>query len=254
MEKTQDHPITFKQKLKVFWAKRWKVIKSIPWWGWVSGFAFLGFQSAIYYLTKLIAQASGTIAWAISPKLPFDDMIPLVPFFVLFYMFSYVFWIIGPIAISLTKRENSLNFYIGAAIALLIGGIIFIAAPTYIDRTAEGIIGIESRGGFLNWALGMIYNNDGGARGYNLLPSFHCLNSLYMYLAVARRKEISLPFRVYTLIGCILISLSAVFTKQHYVIDALVGFAIALIVYFTVKLINPGQKILAHYAKKTQNK
>ncbi|MCQ2793988.1 MAG: phosphatase PAP2 family protein [Bacilli bacterium] len=254
MEKTQDHPITFKQKLKVFWAKRWKVIKSIPWWGWASGVILICLQYGTYRLADAIAHASGTIAWAYIPKIPFDDAIPLVPFFVLIYVYSYPFWIMGPVAISLTKKENYLNFVIGYICAILIGGIILTAAPTYMDRNAEGLIDIGSRGGFLYWLLGLIYGSDGGARNYNLLPSFHCLTSLYMYLAIAKRKEISFSFRVYTLIMVILISLSTVFTKQHYVLDIFVGYAIALVAYFTIKLINPGQKIMARLALKVIHK
>jgi len=35
---------------------------------------------------------------------------PLIPIFVLPYVYSYIFWIGGPIAVSLTKRRNFINY------------------------------------------------------------------------------------------------------------------------------------------------
>lgn len=253
MQKLKDILKISGNKTKAFLKRRWIVIKSIPWYGWVSGIFFMGLQYGVYRLANFIAQISGTIAWAYCPKIPFDNNIPLIPFFVLFYVFSYVFWIFGPVAISLTKKDNYLNFCIGYPIALLIGFIILVAAPTYMDRAAEGLINIGSKGGFFNWLLGVVYSSDGDNRAFNLLPSYHCLISLYMYLGVARRKEVTLTFRIYSIIAVVMICLSTVFTKQHYIVDTFAGLGITLIVYFVIKWINPGKRILDRRLFKTNS-
>lgn len=244
MNNKKAHSKKKEGKIKAFFKRRWEVIKSIPWYGWVAGIFFMGLQYGVYRLADVIAKASGTIAWAYCPKIPFDDSIPLVPFFILIYVYSYLFWIMGPIAVSLTKKDNFINFCIGLPASMLVGFVILVAAPTYMDRAAEGLIDVAKQPGFFNWLLGIVYSSDGSNLGFNLLPSFHCMLSLYMYLGVARRKEVSLTFRIYSVVMVILISLSTVFTKQHYVVDIFAGLAIAAIVFFIVKWINPGKRIL----------
>ncbi|MBQ1521435.1 MAG: phosphatase PAP2 family protein, partial [Erysipelotrichaceae bacterium] len=69
---------------------------------------------------------------------------------------------------------------------------------------------------------------DGSEMAYNLVPSYHCLISAYCYLGVRKQPEISKGFRVYSLIMAILISISTVCTKQHYIIDVVTGVGISI--------------------------
>lgn len=226
-------------------------IKRIPWWGWVTGFVYFGLQYGMYRLADWITRLTGTIDHAFPPKIPIiDDHIPVIAIFAVIYLYSYVFWICGPIAASLTKRRNFVNYIVGLSAAYLVGFVIFVFCPTCMDRVAEGLMDIAGRPGFGNRLLGIIYGADGSTMAFNLFPSYHCLISLYCYLGVRRQPEISRGFRVYSLVMTVLICLSTVFTKQHYFIDIIGGLGIAIVCYLVVERIDPGKR---YVEKKLRN-
>lgn len=201
-------------------------------------------QYALYRLAVLLSEWTGTIYFVFVPKIPFDDFIPLVPIFVIIYIFSYAFWLFGFIAASKTTKSNYINFLFVVLISFLIGFLILWLAPTKMDREAEGLIEYANSNKPLAWLLKMVYDMDGSSVAWNLFPSYHCLISLCCFLAVFRRKEIRLGFRIYSLVMVILISMSTVFTKQHYFVDILGGLAIPIFVYVIIYFINPGKRIL----------
>ena len=227
-------------------------IKAIPTYGWILGVVYFGLQYGMYRLANFIANTTGTVSWAFIPKIPcIDDHIPVVSIFVVIYVFSYVFWIFGPIIASLTEKENFLNYIIGLSVAYIIGFLIFVFAPTYMDRTAEGLLEIASRPGLFNHLLGTVYSSDGSALAFNLFPSYHCLISLYCYLGIRKREEVSKGIRVYSLIMAMLICMSTVLTKQHYFADIIGGLSISIICYTVVQKMNPARRIMARRSKKT---
>jgi len=228
-----------------------KRIKEIPWYGWVLGVVYFGLQYGMYRLANALSIVFGTIDYAFIPKIPaIDDRIPIVPVFITIYIFSYVFWIFGPIIASLTEKRNFINYIIGLSAAYIVGFLIFLFAPTYMDRAAEGLMVYADKPGIFNQLLASIYGADGGNLAFNLFPSYHCLISLYCYLGIRRRTEVSKGIRIYSLIMTLLICMSTVLTKQHYFIDIIGGLSIAIICYIIVEKLDPGAKILARRAKK----
>ncbi len=79
------------------------------------------------------------------------------------------------------------------------------------------------------------YSLDGSETAYNLLPSFHCINSTLCYLGVTGRRELPKWFRVYSLVTTLLIFVSTVYVKQHYVLDIVAGVALAAVAYSLCK-------------------
>ena len=225
-------------------------IKAIPRYGWILGIVYFVLQYSMYRLANWISNMTGTVSWAFVPKLPFiDDRVPVVSIFVVIYLFSYVFWIFGPIIASLTEKENFINYIIGLSAAYIIGFLIFIFAPTYMDRAAEGLLQIASQPGLCNRLLGTVYSSDGSALAFNLFPSYHCLISIYCYLGIRQRTEVSKGIRIYSLVMALLICLSTVLTKQHYFIDIIGGLGISLICYAVVQKVNPAGRILRRREK-----
>ncbi len=225
--------------------KFFKRIKDVPVYGWVFGIVYFILQYAMYRLADLLSRVFGTINWAFMPKIPFiDDKIPVISFFVIFYLFSYVFWICGPIIASLTEKRNFINYIIGLSAAYIIGFLIFLFMPTYMDRAAEGIMAYAERPGLFNALLKIVYGADGGNLAFNLFPSYHCLISLYCYLGIRKRNEVSKGVRIYSLVMTILICMSTVFTKQHYFIDIIGGLAISIICYAVVQKLDPAKHFL----------
>ena len=127
-----------------------------------------------------------------------------------------------------------------AALSLLIGMVALIFAPTYMNRVEEGLMSVSGSGLF-DSIRRFWYSLDGSEIAYNLLPSFHCINSTICWLGVRGRPELPRWFRIYTFITMILIFFSTVFVKQHYVLDIVSGIAVALIAYGTAKKYHLGR-------------
>ncbi|MBE6989299.1 MAG: hypothetical protein E7426_00955 [Ruminococcaceae bacterium] len=216
-------------------------IRAVPWWGWVLGFVYFGLQYGMYRLGAWLSRVLGTVAWAFEWKIDaVDDLFPVVPVFAAVYLFSYVFWICGPIAVSLTSRRNFINYIAGLSLAYVVGFLFFVCMPTYMDRVKEGLMAYTGAGGFFEGLLATIYAADGSELAFNLFPSYHCLISAYCYLGVRRRPEISRGFRIYSLVMALLICLSTLLTKQHYIVDSIGGVAIAVACYALMERLDPG--------------
>jgi len=219
--------------------------RQIPWWGWALGLFYFALQYGMYRFGNFISVVTGAINNAWCPKLAcIDDKIPVISVFILIYVFSYVFWICAPAVVCLTSKKNRINYFIGLTLAYLVGFVIFAFAPTYMDRIAEGIYSVGEKGGIFNQLLMFIYNSDGSDIAFNLFPSYHCLISLYCYLGIRKQPEISKGFKIYSIVMTVLICLSTLFTKQHYILDCISGLSISLISYLIVEKINPSRWII----------
>ena len=218
-------------------------VKRIPWWGILAGFGFFALQRGMYRLGDFVSRVTGTIDHAFACKIAaIDDLIPVVPVFIVIYVYSFIFWLCGPMAVSLTKKRNFINFCVYMLLAYFIGFLFFAFVPTYMDRVAEGLMKVGENKDIFSKLLFMIYQADGSEMAFNLMPSYHCLISACCYLGVKDQEEISKGFQNYSLIMTILICISTLFTKQHYIIDGVLGVFVAWLSYFIVSKLDPGKK------------
>lgn len=218
-------------------------VKRIPWWGILAGFGFFALQRGMYRLGDFVSRVTGTIDHAFACKIAaIDDLIPVVPVFIVIYVYSFIFWLCGPMAVSLTKKRNFINFCIYMLLAYFIGFLFFAFVPTYMDRVAEGLMKVGENKDVFSKLLFMIYQADGSEMAFNLMPSYHCLISACCYFGVKDQEEISKGFQNYSLIMTILICISTLFTKQHYIIDVVLGLFVAWLSYFIVSKLDPGKK------------
>lgn len=219
-------------------------VKRIPAWGWASGIGLFALQYGLYRFANWLSVRIGTAEHAYECKIPaIDDRIPVISVFVLPYIYSYFFWITSPAAASLTKKRNYVNYICGLLTTYAIGTLIFIFAPTYMDRTKEGLIAYARRPGLMNRLLGIVYAADGSERAFNLFPSFHCIISMYCWLAVRKQPEISRGYQRYSLAMAVLICLSTLYTKQHYIIDSVGGIGISLGTYALMNVLDPARRM-----------
>ena len=79
------------------------------------------------------------------------------------------------------------------------------------------------------WVLSLVQGND---PPWNCLPSEHCAVAL---LAALATRESDRRVGAYALVTALLIGLSTLYTKQHYLVDVLAGYGIALIIYRALK-------------------
>lgn len=148
----------------------------------------------------------------------YDDMIPVVPIFVLIYFGSYVFWIVNYILISNISKDHCYRFLIADLLGKLICGIIYIKFPTTNIRPD-----ITSLGVFQDM-LKFLYSIDAAD---NLFPSIHCLVSWYCFAGIRNCKSIPVWYRSFSLFMAIMICISTLTTKQHVIIDVLGGIMLA---------------------------
>ena len=205
----------------------------VKWYGVVIGLFSLAAQHGIYLLANTLAGVVGNES--ILPIIDqIDNAIPVLPIFVIPYVWAYLFWGMAPMAASKCKTDHFKDFLAAYLIACVVGGLILVFVPTYMDRVAEGLW-TRPQDNFLEKLLHFWYSLDGSERAYNLFPSFHCINSTICYLAVAGRKEVPLWFRVYSLVIAVMIFAATLFVKQHYLIDVVSGILIAAVAFAAAK-------------------
>lgn len=205
----------------------------------IIGIAYLILQHAFYLLGHYFALLVGFEPFL--PKIALDDMVPIVSVFIIPYVWSYVFWAMGPMIVSKCEKEHFADYMAANLVACLAGVLALAFFPTYMDRVAEGLYEVSENPTFFEKLRQFWYSLDGSAMAYNLLPSFHCINSTLCYLGVAGRKEIPLWVRIYTLVTSILIFASTVFVKQHFFLDIPTGILLAVIAYVLCKKFHCGR-------------
>lgn len=221
----------------------------------VIGVVYLILQHAFYLAGHYLAAWLGLTPF--SPKIPLDDAIPIVSAFIIPYVWAYLYWAMGPVAVSLCEREHFADYMAANLVACVAGTLALTFFPTYMDRVAEGLYDVPADPSFFDRLRLFWYSLDGSATAYNLLPSFHCINSALCYFGVAGRKELPLWFRIYTLVTALLIFASTLFVKQHYLMDILPGVALAALAYFLCKKFHWGQMFAPlerYYARRKRDR
>ncbi len=205
----------------------------------IIGVAYLILQHCFYLAGHYLAEWIGFEAFL--PKIAWDDKIPILSVFIIPYIWSYLYWAMGPMAVSVCEKRHFAD-YMAANLLSCIGGMLLLAFfPTYMDRAAEGLYVVGEHPTVFDKLRQFWYSLDGATLAYNLLPSFHCINSTLCYLGVAGRREIPRWYRIYSLLTTLLIYASTVYVKQHYVLDIFAGVALALLVYLLCKKYHLGR-------------
>lgn len=176
--------------------------------------------AVIYAVQSLYLPTNKLLSGGIAPAIPLDASIPVWPTWTPVYLFWIPFWILA-VAFSAWKMDDRLfkALFISLLAAILTALTIFVAFPTYVIRPE-----ITGSG----WAAEMLrglYRTDGI---YNALPSGHMyiITLIALYWAHWNRRTQPLMAALVVLIG-----LSTLFTKQHYVLDLAAGMLLALGAY-----------------------
>ena len=139
-----------------------------------------------------------------------DRMLPLVPFFVLFYVLAYGQWVGSYVlhcrdSVQLCYRITMANI-LSKAVCLMC----YVFLPTTIQRP-------EITGsGLFEWGTRLVYTIDNPV---NLLPSIHCLESWIAFRGAMMLQKKNGWYIAGQGIMTLLVFASTVFIKQHFVID-----------------------------------
>jgi len=152
-----------------------------------------------------------------------DKMIPVIPAFTVIYIGCYLFWIVNYILIARQGKEHCMRFVTADILSRLICGVIYLLLPTMNVRPL--LSGTDIWTELLRWVYGM----DAPTR---LFPSIHCLVSWFCYIGIRRRKNIPKGYRLFSCLFALLVCISTLVTKQHYLVDALGGIFLAEAMYY----------------------
>ncbi len=183
--------------------------------------AMLGMNMVAYMGTRIFT----TGRYHYNIESPLDRMLPLVPFFVVFYVLAFAQWITGYLLIGREKKEYCYRFFLGEIIAKAICLVIFLVFPTTLNRPEITGNGIFKR------LLAFIYSVDAAD---NLFPSIHCLESWMCWRGCRKLTQTRLPgwFSGANLVLTLLVFASTVLCKQHVLIDIAGGVAVVEIGLF----------------------
>ena len=162
---------------------------------------------------------SNRVAGGIEPKLPID-IFPISAVWVLPYVLCYLLWS-GSIAWIIFKVEDrSFRSFIAACLlSFSMGALTFIFFPTYVRLTV-----LEGNDIFTN-ILRIIHEHWGR---YDAFPSGHVYITTLLMLFFGRWYPRYKPLWIVILV---VVSLSTLFTGQHYILDVVGGYLVALAGY-----------------------
>jgi membrane-associated phospholipid phosphatase len=151
------------------------------------------------------------------PEVAMDRVIPLVPAWALVYGMLYLFLIVLPVLV--VRQQEHVDQTVRAYLLIWITAYVcFLAYPTAASRPAE-VLG-ES---FMIWSLRFLYSSD---PAFNCLPSLHVAHSFVSALTCLRVHR---GVGVAAILGAVLVAISTLFTKQHYVLDVVTGVLLACV-------------------------
>ena len=163
--------------------------------------------------------ASNRVAGGIEPKLPID-IFPIWPIWVIPYVLCYVLWFTGLAWILLKMEDRLFRAFVAACMLTFgVGVITFTIFPTYVK--------VATLDGNDIFTILLRYIHETWGR-YAALPSGHVYITALLALFLSRwypRQKL-----LWVLI-LILVSLSTLFTAQHYILDVIGGLLVALAGY-----------------------
>lgn len=166
---------------------------------------------------------------------PIDYKIPFVAVFVVPYMLWFAFMAVSIAFLGFRDKPEYFKLLTSIYIGMTICCIIYFLYP-HGQPLREPLTGNEKS--VFDWLVAnVIYANDTPT---NCAPSIHVANSIFTTIALQRSKAIK-KYKL-LLIGAHLLNLliiaSTMFIKQHSVIDAILGVALAAVVYLLVYAID----------------
>jgi membrane-associated phospholipid phosphatase len=162
---------------------------------------------------------SNRIEGGIEPKLPID-VFPVSPVWVLPYVFCYLLWLAGIAWILFKAKDHAFRSFIAACmLTFSLGALTFIFFPTYVRPAV-----LEGNDMFTN-LLRMIHETWGR---YDAFPSGHVYITALLALFFSRWYPRYKPLWIVIIA---VVSLSTLFTAQHYILDVIGGYVVALAGY-----------------------
>lgn len=156
----------------------------------------------------------------VAPALLVDSRIPLQTGWVFVYLAALPAWAFAMFWSALKMDDRMFRISIITALTAVCAGVaVFRFFPTFVLRPE--IPGRDFASDVLRW----VYAHD---QPYNALPSAHVYLTTLITLLWSRWKP---KWMLFWLAAALSISLSTLFTKQHYLLDVITGMGVAIAAY-----------------------
>ena len=153
------------------------------------------------------------------PETALDRLVPLQPAWALVYGALYMFLIVLPVLV-VREQEHIRRTVLAYLVVWTSAYVVFLAFPTVAPRPD-----IVSEQGYGAWGLRLLYSAD---PPYNCFPSLHVAHSFVSALACHRVHR---GVGTVAVAAAVLVAMSTLFTRQHYVADVVGGVGLALVAY-----------------------
>jgi len=207
-----------------------------------------------FILLVIIQQLSWSLnMWigkdGVSLALPIDSKIPIVSEFCYIYMLTFPIVIFAVLYIAAKDRKHYWNIWLTANITFIISGLIYFFFQTQMTKPDFIPVTLSDR---------MLVDIWAACKPINCFPSQHCVMGIALVLLFYnQQKTTKLWFRITNYVICVLILLSTIFLKQHFLVDMFGSMAIMIPVYIIVKSWNFGgfmDNKMQEYSIKRANK
>ena len=179
----------------------------------------------MFFVTEHFIDASADY-WV--SYVPFDDVIPFVDWFVVFYMLWYPI-LIGVGVLLLIKDKAAYERYVLMIIAGFTASIIFFWVFPNGQNLRPASFDDDN---IFTRVIGGLYASDTNT---NVLPSMHVYGSLCAMIALLDSDKIKNFWLVSAgLLVCVLICASTCFIKQHSILDAVAAIVMCIPLYLAV--------------------
>jgi membrane-associated phospholipid phosphatase len=170
---------------------------------------------ALYFLINRLVSNGRELSF------PVDQYTPLIPVFIVPYLFGTFVFIIFPIWAAIYVKLGEFEAYVISILtATLVSYLIYIFFPTFVARPE-----IVSQDVWFK-LLTILYQTD---KFYNAVPSGHTFYTLVSVLYLARWKPRGMT--IWIILGALIIA-STLFTHQHHVIDVITGLTLGILSYY----------------------
>jgi membrane-associated phospholipid phosphatase len=148
----------------------------------------------------------------IAPATAWDSFFTLWPVWVIPYMLTQPFWMGTLVYCMLKMDERSYRETIlGAALVVFVSVAVWTFFPTFVNRP------VVTGSGIWYDAIRWLYHTD---HTYNALPSLHVSMTMFSVGALSRWRP---RWNVLWWFILVAVSLSTLFTRQHYLLDVVTG-------------------------------
>ena len=189
------------------------------WVGWaLGGAAMFGVWAGSYFLVGQGVDPA-RVRYLSSAL---EDQIPFRPTFALVYILLYPIFLLPFLVVR--ERAAFRRLVVGDLLLLATCSVAFLVFPVAFDRPALG-----PPRDLGTWVLSLVHGTD---PAWNCLPSEHCAVAMLAALTI---WEANRRIGAFAFVSALLIGLSTLFTKQHYLVDVVAGYGVSLCIFFALR-------------------